>query len=160
MIFNNKNISLKKYIPLMAIVAVALLFSFLTLRHLGQLPYRFMGFFLCLFSLFKWIDLQGFKEAFQKYDLIAMKYPKYSLIYPCIESGLGLMYLAMYFLNFTNLVTVIVMGINTLSIAYALKKKQSLTCACLGSVIKLPLSVVSLFESVTMMVMALIMLIF
>jgi hypothetical protein len=46
------------------------------------------------------------------------------------------------------------MTLNAISVINALIKKKTINCACLGTAIKLPLTVVSLFEILLMLIMA------
>ena len=54
----------------------------------------FMGFFLVVFSMFKFFNLEGFADGFHMYDLLAKPFRPYAYIYPFIELALGLGYLA------------------------------------------------------------------
>ena len=54
----------------------------------------FMGFFLVVFSMFKLFDLEGFADGFQMYDPLARPIRPYAYLYPFVELGLGLGYLA------------------------------------------------------------------
>lgn len=100
----------------------------------------------------------GFADGFQKYDLIAKRYRPYALVYPFIELALGLAYLAHFNSVATNFALVIVMTIGTLGVLTALQKGLDVACACLGTVLKVPLSTVAVVEDVGMAVMAAIML--
>ena len=53
----------------------------------------FMGLFYIVFSFFKMLDLKGFPESFKMYDPLAKRIPVYGLIYPFIETALGLLFL-------------------------------------------------------------------
>jgi phage shock protein PspC (stress-responsive transcriptional regulator) len=52
------------------------------------------------------------------------------------------------------------MGIGTVGVISALKSKRTIVCACLGGFFNLPMSYVTLFENLTMIAMAFIMLLF
>jgi hypothetical protein len=143
-----------QYLPLIVITLFALL---LALGHEGRSSdyvYRFMGFFLCTFSLFKWIDIKGFTQVFQEYDLLAKIFKPYMFIYPAAEFIVGYGYIQLELLYVCNILTIVLMLLNGISISHALVKRKKLQCACLGTVVKLPLSVISLFESLLMLVMA------
>lgn len=113
----------------------------------------FEGYFFVLFALFKFIDLKTFATGFTKYDLIAGKFKAYAYIYPFIELLLGIGFLTGIYLFETLIATVILSTIGALGVALNLNKK--IQCACLGAVINLPLSKVSLLEYVLMGLMAL-----
>ena len=58
----------------------------------------------------------------------------------------------------TNTVALVVMAVSTVGVAQSLLRGTPFQCACLGTIIKLPLSKVTLFEDLLMVVMSLIML--
>lgn len=115
--------------------------------------YSMAGFFI-FFSLLKFIDIKGFAEGFSTYDLLAKKWPAYGYIYPYLELGLGIFYLINLIPLATNIATVIMMGLASLGVAKALSSKRQLQCACLGTVLKVPLSKVTLIEDIAMVAMA------
>lgn len=152
------------YYPLLLIFAylvgvVALLEvgtgSFEWMRAMG----RFMGSFFLAFSFFKLLDLRGFVDAFRSYDVLARRVPAYGWAYPLIELLLGVAYPLGVLPVATNLVTLAVMAVGTVGVAQALLQKRRIRCACLGSVLNLPMSSVTLFEDVLMAAMAAAMLI-
>ncbi len=116
--------------------------------------HSFMGIFFCLFSLFKLFNVKGFKEGFEKYDLITSKLPIYGYVYPFIELGLGLGYLSYYKPMVTYTLTFLFMSTGAASVIRAMKKGLDVKCACLGTVLSVPLSSVSLLEDVFMGLMA------
>lgn len=154
MLYKNKSLILNSYLPLVIITLFSFVLSVTLMQNQKELLYRFMGFFLSLFSLFKWLDIKGFMEAFKEYDLISKYFPPYLIVYPIVELVLGLCYISLTFTLIANMTTIILMSLNTVSIIKALWQRKKLSCACLGSLLKLPLSYVSLFEIVAMMAMA------
>ena len=56
--------------------------------------HAYMGVFLVFFALLKIFDLEGFRNGFAMYDLIAKRNSAWGFVYPFIELGLGLTYLA------------------------------------------------------------------
>ena len=117
-----------------------------------------MGFFFIIFSMFKFFNLQGFAEAFSSYDLLAKRFRLYAVAYPFLELILGGLYLSGRGLLFANLLTLGIMSIGTLGVYRALRSDHQFQCACLGSVLKLPMTVVTLVENIAMGAMALLML--
>ncbi len=115
---------------------------------------HFMAGFFLVFSFFKLLNLQGFADGYQTYDIVAKKIPAYGFVYPFIELILGILFLTGTSLLFTNIATVIIMGISTIGVANSLLKKLPFQCACLGTIIKLPLSKVTLFEDLLMLTMS------
>lgn len=154
MLYKNKSLTLNSYLPLVIITLFSFVLSVTLMQNQKELLYRFMGFFLSLFSLFKWLDIKGFMEAFKEYDLISKYFPPYLIVYPIVELVLGLCYISLTFTLIANMTTIILMSLNAISIIKALWQRKKLSCACLGSLLKLPLSYVSLFEIAAMMVMA------
>ncbi len=62
------------YVPLMVIVALMLLSACAKQFAYGEWNWMswmhdFMGFFLVVFSMFKFFDMEGFADGFQMYDL-------------------------------------------------------------------------------------------
>lgn len=118
---------------------------------------HFMAGFFLVFSFFKLMNLKGFAEGYSTYDVVAKKLPVYGFVYPFIELGLGLAFLTQWEPLVTNVVTLIVMGVSTIGVVQSLLKRTPFQCACLGTVIKLPLSKVTLFEDLLMVGMSIVM---
>ena len=114
-----------------------------------------MAFFFLVFGLFKLNNLKGFTEAYAMYDIIAMKSKTYALAYPFIEIILGFMYLFSFGGIHRDVFTFIIMGISAYGVWKALQKNEEIPCACLGTVFKVPMTKVTLFENVFMALMAL-----
>lgn len=115
---------------------------------------HFMAGFFLVFSFFKLMNLKGFKEGYSTYDMIAKKIPAYGYFYPFMELLLGVAYLTGFNPVLTNAVTLVLMSISTIGVAHSLLGKTPFQCACLGTVIKLPLSKVTLVEDLLMVVMS------
>lgn len=120
----------------------------------------FMGVFFVVFAGFKFIGYQMFAMMFAGYDVLAKRVKAYAYAYPFIELGLGLLYLLNLAPVWRDLLTVLIMGVGTIGVTQEIKKRSGIHCACLGNVIKLPLSTVSLVEDVSMGLMAVVMLFF
>ena len=119
----------------------------------------FMGLFYIVFSFFKMLDLKGFPESFRMYDPLAKRLPIYGRIYPFIETGLGLMILMRYEVKIALIITLFVLGVTTIGVTKTLLDKKSIRCACLGTVLKLPMTEATFIENIIMIVMAISMLI-
>jgi hypothetical protein len=145
---------LKDYLPLAVITLFAAALSGVLMKSQEEFMYRFMGFFLATFALFKWIDIKGFISAFREYDLLSKIFKPHVLVYPVMETALGLSYISLTLVHVSNYVLLVLMAINAASVITAVFKKRSITCACLGTTIKLPLSIVSLYEIALMIFMA------
>jgi hypothetical protein len=119
----------------------------------------FMGVFLVIFSVFKFIGYQMFSMMFAGYDPIARRIKPYASVYPFIEMFLGSLYLFNLFPVFRNITVIILMGIGSFGVFQEVfQRKSGIQCACLGNIIKLPLSTVTLLEDVGMVTMAVAML--
>lgn len=155
---------LQTYKPLLLVVGylvgVVALVEFTTgsfdwMRAMGN----FMGGFFLAFSFFKLLDLRGFVDSFQSYDVVARPIRGYGFAYPFIELGLGVAYLAGFSPVATNLVTLVVMLVGIVGVSQALFQKRRIQCACLGTVFNLPMSKVTFIENGVMAAMAAAMLI-
>lgn len=153
---------LKKYQPLLVLVAIAILgalaLTYSTQKGLFGWMHFFMGLFFCLFAQLKLFHINGFAEGFKKYDLLSKQWPPYAKIYPFIELLLGLSYLSFSYLTATYIVTFLLMSFGAIGVILALKKGLDLRCACMGTVLNVPLSTVTLSEDIVMALMALSML--
>jgi copper chaperone CopZ len=115
---------------------------------------HFMGGFFLVFSFFKLMNLKGFAEGYSSYDVVAKKVSVYGYIYPFIELALGIAFLINFDPLITNMATLIVMSVSTIGVVQSLMNKSPFQCACLGTIIKLPLSKLTLFEDVLMVAMS------
>jgi hypothetical protein len=152
----------KDFLPLMVIFAVILAVAILVPAFLSsgwQMGMRvFMAGFFIVFSALKFMRIKDFVEAYQSYDLIAAKSKTYAIIYPFIELGLGLSYAFNFEPLITNWVTIVVMLISAVGVLKKLVKREKVMCACLGTVFKVPMTWVTLFEDLLMATMAAVML--
>lgn len=115
---------------------------------------NFMGGFFVAFSFFKFLNLRGFVDAYQTYDVLARPVRAYGYIYPFIELGLGIAYLVRFAPVVTNLVTLVVMLVSIVGVTQALLQKRRIQCACLGTVFNLPMTKVTFIEDALMAGMA------
>jgi hypothetical protein len=153
----------KDYIPLLVIVALTLLSACAkqVRRDDGNWMnwmHDFMGLFLVVFSMFKFFDMEGFADGFQMYDLLAKSFRPYAFIYPFIELFLGLGYLSHWQPLLVYASTIIVMVFGSIGVFRALLKGLDIECACMGTVLHVPLSTVALVEDLGMAAMAAVML--
>ena len=111
------------------------------------------GFFL-VFSAFKLLDLDGFADAYASYDLAARQWHGWGYIYPFLELALGLAYLFRLAPVPTNLATIALMGFSSLGVIRALARQETIRCACLGTVLNVPMSTITLVEDLAMVAMA------
>lgn len=118
----------------------------------------FMGLFYLVFSFFKILDVKGFARSFKMYDPIAKKISFYGFIYPFIELTLGVLFLYDYSIFWALLITIILLGATTIGVTKSLLGKQAIQCACLGSVLNLPMTKATFIENTIMILMAIVML--
>lgn len=155
---------LKKYWPLVALIATALLAAGALSVHVHTEQktfvwmHFFMGFFFCQFALLKLFNPTGFADGFQMYDMIASKSRLYAYLYPLLELGLGLGYLAFFMPRLIYSATIVLLTIGAIGVIRALRKGLDVRCACMGTTLNVPLSTVTLIEDLTMGAMALLLL--
>jgi YHS domain-containing protein len=155
----------KDYLPLIIIVTLAVLAAFAKSISYSESwsgmfwMHDFMGFFLVVFSMFKLFDLEGFADGFQMYDLLAKRFRPYAYTYPFIELALGLGYLALWQPLIIYGATVVIMLFGAAGVIRALAAGLDIECACMGTVLRVPLSTVALAEDLGMAGMAAVMLI-
>ena len=154
---------LEAYQPLLVIIGYIAVTSLAGTGHAGSFDGQawmtnFMAGFFLVFSAFKFLNLSGFADAYATYDLLAERWHGYGFIYPFLELALGLGYLFGVAPTLTNIATVLLMGFSSLGVLGALLNKRRIECACLGTVLKLPMSTVTLVEDLAMAFMAVAML--
>ncbi len=158
---------LSEYKPLIIITGLILLVTIILAVHSAsigafsweQVMANFMAGFFLVFAGFKLLDLEGFAHGYSTYDLLAKQFFGYGYVYPFIELGLGLLYLIGYQTVPVLAFTVIIMGFSGLGVLRSVMKKEEVHCACLGTLIKVPLTTVALVEDFSMALMALVMLV-
>jgi hypothetical protein len=143
---------------LLFLVLAGLVMSGLTGFNWEEWMRWFMGGFFIVFGGFKLIGYEMFVLSFKSYDLIAKKHKVYAYVYPFIEVFLGMLYALNILPVPRDLVTIALMTVGAFGVTKAIAHKNAVQCACLGNVIKLPLTTVSLIENLTMAAMAFIML--
>ncbi len=149
---------LAKLFPLILILSYISLTSIIINfgRSLDDLMMDFMGIFFIVFSFFKFLDYKSFPNSFAMYDPLAKALPLYGWIYPFIETILGLMFLFRFQLFTSIIITILLLSITTYGVVNVLKNKQTIQCACLGTAIKLPMTIATLIENGIMIIMGLI----
>lgn len=155
---------IKRYWPLFALILVGILAATALQWGIGgslrRWMHSFMGFFFCKFALLKLFHPSLFADGYQRYDLLAKRSRFYAYLYPVLELALGLAYLSFFAPPFTYIATILLMGFSSVGVISALRKGLDLRCACMGTVLDVPLSTVTLTEDISMSLMALWMLLF
>jgi hypothetical protein len=119
----------------------------------------FMGFFFLGFAFFKLLDIPAFADSFASYDIVAKRSRAYALAYPWIELTLGILFVSSQLPLIANGVTAVIMAVGLIGVVSAVTRKQTIQCACLGTVFNLPMSVVTIVENSVMLAMAVVMLV-
>lgn len=115
---------------------------------------HFMAGFFLVFSFFKLLNLKGFAESYQMYDVLAKQIPVWGYLYAFIELGLGLAYLMNFQPMLINTLTFVVMSISIIGVLQSVLNKKKIQCACLGAVFNLPMSTVTIIEDALMIAMS------
>jgi copper chaperone CopZ len=121
---------------------------------LHALMQNFMAGFFLVFSFFKLLDLPGFVDAYQSYDVIARRFRWWGFVYPFVELALGVAYLLDVFPLVVNGVTLVLMLVGAVGVLQSLLNKRAIRCACLGTALNLPMTKVTLVEDLGMAAMA------
>lgn len=155
---------MKKYWPLVCLILVAAASAGAIVwgSEKGWMSWMsyFMGFFLCQFALLKLFNPIQFADGFQMYDIIAKKSRIYALAYPSIELVLGLSYLSFFLPTATAILTILILGAGALGVILALMRGLDVRCACMGTILKVPLSTVTLTEDLGMVAMSILLLLY
>ena len=114
-----------------------------------------MGLFFIVFSFFKFLGYRSFPTSFSTYDPIAKAIPIYGWIYPFIETALGLAFLFQFEVTLALWVSLFVLSVTTFGVLQSLLNKNKIQCACLGTVLNLPMTEATLIENIVMILMAL-----
>jgi len=119
---------------------------------------HFMAGFFLVFSFFKFLNINGFAESYQMYDVVAKHFKGWAYIYVFIELALGLAFLVNFNSFLTNLITLLVMSVSIVGVLQSVLNKKKIQCACLGDVFNLPMSTVTIIEDALMIGMSSVML--
>lgn len=148
---------LRTYYPLLLIITIISIVS-LKGETFHEWMLNFMAGFFLVFGAFKLLDIKGFRDAYSTYDLLAKRWHNYGLVYPFLEVALGFAFLFHFELKITLWFSIVLMSFNSLGVIEALSNKRKIRCACLGTVLNLPMSTITLVEDLSMIVMSAIML--
>ncbi len=149
---------IRDYVPLIVVFSFIGLSSSIYVALLGNTELNWlnaiMGFFFLYFALFKLLDLPGFVEGYHEYDLIARRVKWYGWVYPFIEVTLALLYLLGVATIGLYLFTILITVINVWGVAIKLARREKFMCACLGTILRVPLTTVTIIEYGLMGLMA------
>lgn len=150
---------MKRYWPLVVIVIISIIGGAALLNmspnHSSKyLMVNISGLFFLFLATLKFWDLKGFYEGFSQYDLVAKKSALYGYLYPFLELVVAVGYLSHFFVIGVAILTAILMFITLLGVVCAIFSGREIRCACMGSKLDVPLSVVSAVETLGMGAMA------
>jgi hypothetical protein len=87
-----------------------------------------------------------------EYDFIAQKFKSYAYAFPIFEVVFGVLFILQKEYLYLEYLCLVLFITNIIVIANALEKRRNFTCACMGGLFNLPLSYVSILESLTMVI--------
>ncbi|MEL6751153.1 MAG: glutaredoxin [Pseudomonadota bacterium] len=148
------------YKPIIALFAMAALMALAvtyarseTLFTQATFP-AFIAISMCLLSVQKLRDVEGFATMFLNYDLLAKRVVPYSYVYPFAEGAAGVLMLAGALGWLSGSIALFIGTIGAVSVFKAVYvDKRELKCACVGGDTSVPLGFVSMTENVMMMLM-------
>ncbi len=141
------------YYPLFLVMGLIALASFANGSLMGWMM-NFMSGFYIVFGAFKLLDVPAFANSYSRYDIIAKNFKPWGFVYPFIELGLGFAFLFGYNMITLSWIALVLSVIGAIGVIQANLSKQTIQCACLGTVFKLPMSVVTIVENLGMAAMA------
>ena len=142
---NTKN----QYLPLVIILLIIIVGAYITSRggDIDTFLLDFMAGFFLVFAGFKLIDLRGFAAGYATYDLFAKRTMAYAYAYPFIELAFGFAMLSNYHPDWLLWAEVALMVFGGIGVLYTIKKEKGIKCVCLGTVLKTPLTTVTVIEN-------------
>jgi copper chaperone CopZ len=142
---------LKTYYPLLLVVG---LIAIASLAGPGWML-NFMGGFFVVFGAFKLLDVPAFANAYARYDVVAKTFKPWGFAYPFVETALGLAFLFRMEIPALLWIALVLSVVGAVGVIQANLRRETIQCACLGTVFQLPMSVVTIIESLGMAAMAL-----
>lgn len=155
---------LKTYRILFVLIGLIFLYMlgryyFLSNYGLDNILNDFMAGFFMFFGAMQLYSLSSTSEALKKYDPIAQKFSWYAGLYPFVFFFFGLLLHFHKVSMIVSILTIPMLGIQTLGIIKVLKNGADIQCACAGTKFSLPLSYVTVVENVIMVLMSIAMII-
>ncbi len=138
------------YYPLALVVGLIAVASFAA----SSWMMGFMAGFYLVFGAFKLLDLSAFARAYARYDVIAERVPLWGFVYPFAELALGFAFLFHWQMGPAIWAALILSLIGAAGVIRSLLRRETIQCACLGTVFNLPMSTVTVVENLGMAAMA------
>jgi copper chaperone CopZ len=140
----------KVYFPLFLIFGLITVAAFAS----GNRMQNFMAGFFIVFGAFKLLDVPNFANAYRRYDIVAKVFEPWGYAYPFIEAALGFMFLFSFHLPQAIWAALILSLVGAIGVIQSVVNKQTIQCACLGTVFQLPMSTITIIENLGMAAMA------
>jgi copper chaperone CopZ len=141
------------YYPLLLVMALIAIVPLATGSFMGWMM-GFMAGFYIVFGAFKLLDVPAFARSYAQYDVIAKYVPAWGYVYPFVELALGFGFLFWLDMRVLSWIALVLSLVGAIGVIKANMSKQTIECACLGTVFKLPMSVVTVVENLGMAAMA------
>jgi copper chaperone CopZ len=143
----------KTYYPLFLVMALIAVASLAAGSFMGWMV-SFMAGFYIVFGAFKLLDVPAFANSYARYDVIAKIFKPWGYAYPFVELVLGFAFLFGFNMITLSWIALVLSVVGAIGVIQANLKKQTIQCACLGTVFQLPMSVVTIIENLGMAAMA------
>jgi copper chaperone CopZ len=114
----------------------------------------FMAGFYIVFGAFKLLDVPAFANSYARYDVIAKAFKPWGYAYPFVELALGFAFLFWFQMRAAAWAALILSLVGAVGVIQSLARRQTIQCACLGTVFKLPMSTITIIENLGMAAMA------
>ncbi len=141
------------YYPLLLVMALIAVVPLATGSFMGWMM-GFMAGFYIVFGAFKLLDVPAFARSYAQYDIVARYFPAWGYAYPFVELALGFGFLFWLDMRVLSWIALALSLVGAVGVIKANRSRQKIECACLGTVFKLPMSVVTIIENLGMAAMA------
>jgi copper chaperone CopZ len=141
---------IKVYYPLFLVIGLVALASFAGQSWMMS----FMAGFYIVFGAFKLLDIPAFANSYARYDIIAKVWKPWGYAYPFVELALGFAFLFWVQMQAAAWIALILSLVGAVGVIQSVMRKETIQCACLGTVFNLPMSTVTIIENLGMAAMA------
>ena len=141
---------IKTYFPLFLVLALIAIAAFSGSHWMTS----FMAGFFLVFGAFKLLDVVAFADAYSTYDVVAKRLRPWGYAYPFVETALGFAFLFQFQPHATTWVALLLSLVGAVGVIQSVLRKQTIKCACLGTVFNLPMSSITIIENLGMAAMA------
>lgn len=116
-----------------------------------------MAVFFITFAAFKFVDIESFVRAYRSYDAVAQRIRPWAYTLPFVEAFMGFWYLLSEGPINLNILAIIITSTAFIGASREVRRKSRFRSTYFGTLIRLPISRVSLIGNAIMFVMALVM---